>query len=186
MPWPANAASPCRRMDMTYRQAKENPDLTRSWPPCPQGTRESVSWPTFQSKVNIFEGKIYVRKGLKRRCQSEFSKTIQRWIYSTSPVQCVHLWSLEVSAVRFTLNSLMTAHERLTLDSVELTGHHQGAFSTILYLEIYKRAFRHGLIKAWSLAPKTKWMVEADRCSPAQGRSFTASLKDLFQVIHAE
>ena len=130
--------------------------------------------------------KIYVRKGLKCRCQSEFSKIIRRWIYSTSPVRCVHLWSLKVSVERFTLNSLMKAHKLFTLGNIELTGHHRGAFSTILCLEIYKRALWHGLIKAWSLAPPKKWMVEADRCSPAQGRLFTASLKDLFQAIHAE
>lgn len=122
----------------------------------PGGKR--ISWPTFQRKVNIFEGKIYVRKGLKHRCQSEFSKIIRRWIYFTSPVRCVHLWSLKVSAVRFTLNSLMTAHKLFTLGNIELTGHHWGAFSTILCLEIYKRALWHSLIKAWSLAPPKKWI----------------------------
>lgn len=37
----------------------------------------------------------------------------------------------KVSAVRFTLNSLMMAHKLFTLENIELMGHHQRAFSTI-------------------------------------------------------
>ena len=74
-------------------------------------------------------------------------------------MQCVHLWGLKVSTVRFTFNlspEISMAHMLFTLENVELRVHHQRAFSTALHFEIYKHAPQHGLIKVWSLDPKKK------------------------------